>query len=77
MLGLAAGVLAAGPNFYEWPVFASLATIVGGAIVGALLGYVAIALAYGSMASGPIGIVDETSGHDDGGGGGEGGSGNA
>lgn len=56
VLGLVAGVLIAGPHFREWPFFASLATMVGGGSVGALIGHVAIVLVYGSVAGGDVGV---------------------
>lgn len=51
-LGLLVGVLVSGPHFYEWSVAASLAVICGCAAGGAFIGWVALALAAGSVAGG-------------------------
>lgn len=50
--GALIGVLIAGPHFYEWPVWESLVSIFGGGFGGGILGYAAVAMAYGSEASG-------------------------
>ena len=77
LLGLVVGVLIAGPHFREWPFFASLATMVGGGSVGALIGHVAIALAHGSVAGGHIGVGGGAVSGGDAGGDGGGGGGDA
>jgi hypothetical protein len=51
-VGALIGVLIAGPHFYEWPVWESLAAIFGCAIGAGILGYIAVVSAYGSEAGG-------------------------
>ena len=83
-LGLLLGVMIAGPHFHDWPATASLLTILGSGTGGAIVGYLAVMIAFGSTTHGP-GIDSGTthdfgsgghsgSGHGDGGGGGDGGS---
>jgi hypothetical protein len=51
-LGGVVGVLVAGPYFGEWPLAACLGTIVGCGIGAGVVGYLAVAMVYGSAASG-------------------------
>lgn len=77
-LGGVVGVIAAGPHFREWPLFATFGVIAGCCIGLGILGYFAIAIAHGSVAggySGTSGIGDSAQlndntdgGHGDGGG---------
>ena len=46
------GVSVAGPNFYQWAPWQSVSTLLGCVLLLALSGYVAVALAIGSMAGG-------------------------
>ena len=74
--GAAIGVLIAGPHFREWSFLASVGMILGCGVGFGLLGYVAIAIAYGSAAGGfgtSSGIGGDGSASGDGGDGGGGG----
>jgi hypothetical protein len=78
-LGALVGIMFAGPHFNEWSLLKSLGTIFGCGIGAGILGYIAIAIAYGSTAAG-FGITsgagdDGSSSGGDGGGGGDGGDG--
>ena len=84
-VGLLLGVMYSGPHFHDWPAGASLLAILGSGAAGAIVGYLAVAIAVGSTARGPsvdAGISDNglgSGGHsgagDSGGsGGGDGGS---
>jgi hypothetical protein len=72
-LGALAGVLMAGPHFSEWSPLKIFGMILGCGACAGILGYVAIAMAYGSAAAG-FGITS-CSGDDGASGGGDGGSG--
>ena len=50
--GALVGTLIAGPHFYEWPLWESLAAIFGCGIGAGILGYIAVASAYGAEAGG-------------------------
>ena len=67
-LGLVAGLLVAGPHFHDWSFLTCLATICGLGILVALLGHLAIAWAYGSVAGGNLGVGGGASPSSDGGG---------
>lgn len=51
-LGLIAGVLISGPHFGEWSVLASLALVLACAAAGALIGWLFLGIASGSVAGG-------------------------
>jgi len=77
--GALIGVVVAGPHFREWPLFTTLGTIAGCCIGLGILGYFAIAIAYGSAAGGfsdtsGIGDYSSTNDNADGGNGDGGGS---
>jgi hypothetical protein len=63
-VGALVGVLIAGPHFYEWSAWKSLATILGCCAGTGILGYFAIALAYGSEATGSNVVVNSGYGRD-------------
>ena len=62
-LGLIAGVLISGPNFYTWPAKTSILVILGSAIIGGLIGFFAPSYAAGSTASGASGAYYSENGH--------------
>ena len=85
-IGSLVAVMYSGPHFHDWPAAASLLVIAGGGVVGAVIGYLSVAIAYGSAAAGfgvGSGISDtahgsgghSSSGDAGGGGGGDGGGG--
>ena len=74
-IGLLAGVLYSGPNFYQWQPIKSLLVVLGFAIVGAILGFLAIAMAAGSIVQGSSSGTAGEGGHGDFGGGSDGGGG--
>lgn len=77
-LGGVVGVILAGPHFQEWPFFTSLGVILGCGIGAGVLGHLAIAMVYGSAASGfGVASCGSIGGSDSGGGdgGGDGGGG--
>ena len=51
-LGLFAGVLISGPHFDEWPAGASLGLVLACAAAGALIGWLFLGIATGSLAGG-------------------------
>lgn len=51
-LGLIAGVLISGPHFKEWTAVVSLALVVACAAAGALIGWLFLGIATGSLAGG-------------------------
>ena len=51
-LGLIAGVLISGPHLDEWPALASLALVLACAAAGALIGWLFLGIATGSLAGG-------------------------
>lgn len=66
-LGAMIGVVVAGPHFREWSLFTSLETIFGWGVGMGILGYFAIAIAYGSAMGGfgsASGIGDHNSTND-------------
>ena len=70
-LGGVVGVVVVGPHFHEWSFFVCLGIILGCGIGIGVLGHLAVAIAYGSTASG-FGVASDTdSGSSDGGGGGD------
>lgn len=77
-VGLFIGVLISGPHFYEWPAGLSLAVIFGCAAGSAGIGWLAPAIAVGSLAgggawgAGHYGAADNSSSGGDGGGSGVG-----
>ena len=78
--GLLLGVMVSGPHLREWPAWQSLSAILGGAGLGSITGYLALAIVMGSLAGGSVGgtsIGGSESSHtsDSGGSGGDGGSG--
>ena len=67
-LGSIVGVMISGPHFLEWAAVSSLGVIVGGGVLGALLGWLAVGIATGSLAGGSAGTGDYGGGGDHGGG---------
>jgi hypothetical protein len=76
-LGLLLGVMVSGPHVREWPAWQSLSVILGGAGLGSLIGYLALAIGMGSLAGGGVGgsIGSGESGHASDSGGNSGGDG--
>jgi hypothetical protein len=78
-LGLVFGVLISGPQFYHWPVVASLSVISACAAGGALFGWCFLDIIVGGLAGATYAIGDEPKGDgvvgfsDGGSGGGDGG----
>jgi hypothetical protein len=66
-LGLIAGVLISGPNFYTWPAKTSILVIFGSAAIGGLIGFFAPSYAAGSTASGASDTYYSDIGHGSGG----------
>jgi hypothetical protein len=65
-LGLFAGVLISGPHFDEWPAVASLALVLACAAAGALIGWLFLGIATGSLAGaghGEDGVMPGSGGH--------------
>jgi hypothetical protein len=57
-LGAVIGVVVAGPHFREWSLFTSFGTIFGWGVGIGILGYFAIAIAFGSASGGFGGASD-------------------
>lgn len=51
-VGLLSGIFIGGPNFHTWPFATVLYVIVGSGVIGALMGYLAIAIIVGTQIRG-------------------------